>query len=158
TELVRVDHRADRLDDSVDDVERKDADDAAVTIDNGSAGLSVHLVELHRQPVVDHLATDAREETADAIAADDRARPERARAAAAGAAPDDVGRQQPARSADVPSADGGEEAFRKPFALASRRFEARLLGFDVTARARGELPAVVFALVDRLRDLGVPVP
>jgi hypothetical protein len=77
-QLVRVDHRADRLDHAVRDVEREDPDDAAVSIHERRTRLAVHLVPLDVQLVAREPRAQPAHEPADAVAADDRTRPRRA--------------------------------------------------------------------------------
>ena len=70
-ELVGVDHRADRLDPSVEYVERQGVEDLAVPVAADRAWLAVHLVRLHHDADPDERRDDRGEHPGHVLGADD---------------------------------------------------------------------------------------
>jgi hypothetical protein len=154
--LVRVEDRPDRLYEAVGDVERDHVDDPLLRVEHEGTGLAIHLVRLQRYPELHDLASEAGEDRADAIAAEDRPW-ERRHLAAAVAVHGDVRSEQLYQRIDVTVLEGREEARGEPLLFLPRGFEPRLLLIDPAARSRGELTAVLLALTNRDRDLVVAV-
>src|SRR5882757_1686279 len=81
-QLVRVDHRADRLDPAAEYVKRQDIDDLAVPGADDRARLAIHLVRLHLAADPDERRDDRGEHPGHLLGADDGPGPLRGLAAA----------------------------------------------------------------------------
>src|SRR5829696_768383 len=81
-ELLRVDHRSDRLDDALCDVEGEDADKAALVVHDDGTGLAVHHPTPDLDPGRDELPSRADQQAGDTIRAGDRLQPGRPLASA----------------------------------------------------------------------------
>src|SRR5829696_4924582 len=155
-ELLRVDHRSDRLDDTLCDVEGEDADKAALVVHDDGTGLAVHLPAPDLDPGRNELPSRADQQAGDTIRADDRLQPGRPLASAV-PVDDHVVGEQLDQSVHVAVGDRGEEAFGELVALPPGRFEPRSLRFDMATGAHGELPAVRLGLSEDLGDFVVAV-
>ena len=137
-------------------IERKDADELALAVEEQRARLTVDLRAAERGADVDQLVAEAEQEPGDVVAAVNRPAPGRAFAAAVAVA-DDVVRKQPEEAVGVAVFDCVEEAVGEALPLLTRGLEPRPLIVHVAPGAHRELAGVVLVLAHDVGNLVVPV-
>src|SRR5450755_3235841 len=141
-QLVPADDRADGVHLAVGDIECDDGDQSAVGVEEERAGLTVDLRRAYHRPGRAGLPPKADEQSADAVAAGDRA-PPRTPHAAAVTVDRDISRQHRDQAVQVAVADRREEPAGEFLALAARCLIPRALLADMLPGAARELTAVV---------------
>jgi hypothetical protein len=151
-ELVGVDHRADRLDLPVEDVERQGVEDLAVPVADDRARLAVHLVRLHDAADPDERRDERGEHPGHVLSADDVAGQLRCLAATV-TDHVNVGGQQLPQPVDVPFPEGVEESSGEFLALFAVGLEPGPARVHVAARLHRELAARRLRSLHRRCDL-----
>jgi hypothetical protein len=155
-ELVGVDHRTDRLDQAVGDVEREDADHVAFGVVGHGTWLAVHHGRRAVGAVVPRPAEQPEQEPGHPRCAVQRLAPGQALATAV-ADHDHVRSEEVQQAVEVTAADRLEEPAGYLVPLLARGLEPGLALVDVVPGADEDLPAVRLGLAGDLGDLGVVV-
>jgi hypothetical protein len=135
---VRVDHGAEGLHEAVRDVEGHDGHQEPALVEEQHAGLAVDLGPSQRDAALARVTADTEHEAPDAVAADDRVAPGRARAVTV-AVHDPVGREHVDEAVHVTFLDRVEEAFGERLAAALAHYEPGSMHLEITGEiAEGE--------------------